>query len=264
MGETLKGYWWFLLIYVTLKSIYDFNTMNIDLSPIFLILFSIIFFIWLFVTNVQFTKNEYICGKENVSLGFYSTIFPFIFIYVLVMLIIHVFPGWRRGFSNTFGLTIIKFCGYSSFIANFKNMIKPKNNDNANANNNVTKTKSFDELYLNVIDNIYNNPEKFINELEYPEVRTDNGQENYIWPQLDNIIKNRSEDEEYNDLKKRLVGFMMIKDNIADYLWAAILSTITILVSQNQLLSTVCNKSDTNMNDTEFNDYLDSKLKEDN
>ena len=57
---------------------------------------------------------------------------------------------------------------------------------------------------------------------------------------------------------------MMVKDNIADYLWAAILSTITILVSQNQLLSTVCNKSDTNMNDTEFNDYLDSKLKEDN
>ena len=259
MGETLKGYWWFLLIYVTLKSIYDFNTMNIDLSPIFLIFFSIIFFIWLFVTNVQFTKNEYICGKENVSLGFYSTIFPFIFIYVLVMLIIHVFPGWRRGFSNTFGLTIIKFCGYSSFIMRFKDMIKP---DKSKNQTNAEQTNPFGELYLNVIDNIYNNPEKFINELEYPKVNKIGDQENYIWPQLDNIIKIHS--HEYNDLKKELVGFMMVKDTIADYLWVAILSTITILVSQNQLLSTVCNSSDTNINDTEFNAYLDSKLKEDN
>ena len=259
MGETLKGYWWFLLVVVTIKSIFDFYQTKIEWSPYLLALFSIIFFIWLFVTNVKFTKNEYICGKENITLGFYSTFFPFIFIYVLVMLIIHIFPGWRRGFSNTFGLTFIKFCGYSSFITRFKDMIKPKNNDNAE-NNNFTKTNG--ELYLNVIDNIYNNPEKFINELEYPTVTKNGDKENYIWPQLDNIIKKNS--DEYNDLKKKLVGFMMVKDTIADYLWVAILSTITILVSQNQLLSTVCNSSDTNINDTEFDAYLDSKLKENN
>ena len=132
MEATLNGYWWFLLTFVTIKSIIDFNLRTIEWSQLVLVLFSIIFFIWLCVTNIQFTKNKYICGKENVSLGFYSTLFPFIFIYVLVMLIIHVFPGWKRGFSNTFGLTIIKFCGYSSFIERFKNMIKPENSAKQN------------------------------------------------------------------------------------------------------------------------------------
>ena len=60
MEETLNGYWWFLLVVVTIKSIFDLNQGKIEWSPYLLALFSIIFFIWLFVTNVQFTKNEYI------------------------------------------------------------------------------------------------------------------------------------------------------------------------------------------------------------
>ena len=59
MEETLNGYWWFLLVVVTIKSITDFNLRKIELSPYILAIFSILFFIWLFVTNVQFTKNEY-------------------------------------------------------------------------------------------------------------------------------------------------------------------------------------------------------------
>ena len=57
---------------------------------------------------------------------------------------------------------------------------------------------------------------------------------------------------------------MMVKDNIADYLWIAILSSITILVSQNQILSTVCNASDTHVNDTEFQEYVNKELSTDN
>jgi hypothetical protein len=151
-------------------------------------------------------------------------------------------------------------------------MIKPSQNNQEN-NNPKNNNPDYDvkKLYFDVIDNIYNSPEKFINELEYPTLKTDNEQTTYNWPQLDNIINksnnkqyNKNREEEYNKLKKELVGYMMVKDNIADYLWVAILSTITILVSQNQILSSVCNTSDTNINDTEFNTYLDSMLNENN
>ena len=61
-------------------------------------------------------------------------------------------------------------------------------------------------------------------------------------------------------MKPKLLGYMLIKENVAIYIWVALLSSITILVSENRLLSETCNPDPGD--DTKFQKYLATQLKE--
>ena len=103
MESVLQTYWWFLFIFVVFKCLLDFNKPDtFEYRNYILFLFSTIFFIFLLSYNIAYTKQDFICGTQNTSLAFYATLFPYVFIYVLGMLFISVFPGWLRSFSNTF------------------------------------------------------------------------------------------------------------------------------------------------------------------
>ena len=232
MTNTIQLYWWSLLIFVIFKSVFDLfqSLTTYKAQTIILGLFSVVFFVFLLAINVAYTENDFICGKRNVSLAAYSTIFPYIFIYMLGMLMIQIFPGWLRGFSNTFGLTVIRMCGFDE-----KDYLQ---DNNAKSDN--------------IVNQIYENPTPLFNEIvDYPTEISGNGIPN--WPNIENI--NFKE-----DMKPKLLGYMLIKDNVANYLWVALLSSITILVSENILLSESCNPDP--KDDDQFQKYLATQLKE--
>ena len=79
-----------------------------------LIVFSLFLFFYIFVNNLVLTKNKIICGSKNQNIAFFSTLFPFVFIYVIGVVMITILPGWVRSFSNTFGLSVAKLCGMTT------------------------------------------------------------------------------------------------------------------------------------------------------
>jgi hypothetical protein len=73
-------------------------------------------------------------------------------------------------------------------------------------------------------------------------------------------MKQPVDDTTLNEIKKEILGFMTIKDNIATYLWLALFSSITILVSQNRILSETCSSDITS--DEKYQEYIATQLKE--
>ena len=202
------------------------------------------------------TKDEMICGKQNERLAFYATVFPYVFIYMLGMMIIYLFPGWLRSFSNTFGLSVVRMCGYDGTVQEiFK---RPKEGPPSGSTS--TSTGKTD---MQILDQLYNNPDTFINELDLQEVRFESGDgdgpESIKWDTLDNLKSIGIQTPIDEEKKRELIGYMNIKDSVATYIWVGILSTLTILVSQNRLLAENCTSNIENT--TEFQNYLATQLK---
>lgn len=218
-----------LFIFIVIKCIVDSNIeYNHTINISFLMLCSLCFFFYLLATNWQLTSNELICGEENGKIAFYATIFPYIFVYVIGMVLVHIFPGWLRSFSNTFGLTIVRMCGYENTV---KNIFKKE------------------DAKENAIKEIYDDPDIFINEL----ILDDEDLSGTI-RDITNIYGISPTD--IKDLKQ----FMNIKETIGTYIWVGIFSLITILISHNYMLSENCNSNIENKD--KFQKYLATQLKD--
>lgn len=248
---------WLLFIFVILKCILDFNVLKMHTYSIyFVFLFSVLFFIYLFAQNMIMTKDSLVCGKENTRLGFYATVFPYVFIYMLGMMIVHLFPGWLRSFSNTFGLTVVRMCGYDITVSEiFK---RSNETTSSNPSNTPSATGKTGEQ---IIDQLYNDPDVFINELDLNQVKFGEADNDEIqWGTLDEVKKELKEDMVLDNQKKKdLIGYLNIKDTVATYIWVGMLSTLTILVAQNRLLAENCTSKVENT--TEFQEYLATQLK---
>jgi hypothetical protein len=246
---------WLLFIFVILKCILDFNVLKMHTYSIyFVFLFSVLFFIYLFAQNMIMTKDSLVCGKENTRLGFYATVFPYVFIYMLGMMIVHLFPGWLRSFSNTFGLTVVRMCGYDITVSE---IFKQRSNEPANATASSATGKTGEQI----IDQLYNDPDVFINELDLNQVQfVGTNNDEIQWDSLYRLKEELKNDMVLDNQKKKdLIGYLNIKDTVATYIWVGMLSTLTILVAQNRLLAENCTSKVENT--TEFQEYLATQLK---
>lgn len=201
-------------------------------TSIFIILLSTYFFAYLWFWNAYLTKSSFVCGNFDFSVTTYATLIPFIFIYVLGISMITLFNGWTRSFSNTFGLTFIRMCGYDEYISEY--MKKSKENNSQG-----------------IYDKIYNNPTIFINELELNKEN-----ESTFMDHLKNAGFNTEDTENINIMKK----FVTMKNTVGTFMWIILFSIITILTSQNTLLNQSCSKKIVDQKG--FSDYVNSQLEE--
>ena len=192
-------------------------------------LYSVLFLIYLFSFNISLTTNDAVCGSSNTYIAGMATLIPYIFVYGLGMSLIFLFKGWLRSFSNTFGLSVIRLCGYSTFIQERINA----NKDNATSNT------------IETMKMIYNNPDVYINELDIDD--------NNFVPMIKEFDSG-ADPVIINEFKK----YINMKESVGTYIWVAIFSVLTILTSQNTLLSQNC--TTTLEDQTEFNTYLMSQL----
>lgn len=205
---------------------------------------TIILYFLIFGFGVEYTKNDFICGTSNSNVAFYATTFPFIFIYILGMMLIQFFPGWLRSFSNTFGLTIVQMCGYSETVNKYINEIKHNNSQNKQTNSKDNST---------IMEFIYNDPDTLINEFNYPN------NINEKWTEFEFPL-NQSSTENVKELKQDFLSYMLMKDTVAIHIWVFLLASVSALVTQNMLLSENCSK--TVEKDSDFQDYIATQLKD--
>ena len=227
-----------LIICIIITTGNNAKSMYKNSTPI-LIFFSFVFFIYLLGFNIKLTENKLICGSTNTNVGFMATIFPYIFVYSLGLLLIHIFEGWKRSFSNTFGLTICRMCGFNIQ----KYMMQP--------------TQDSTDMIENIYTTIYENPDVFINEIVLDKSKESLLDESQIPEYITNRIQDDNQDNK--NFYHELVQFIVLKDTVGTYIWVGLLSVLTILVSQNTLLNENCSKP-INNND-EFKKYVSNQLK---
>jgi hypothetical protein len=256
-GTTI--FFWGTLVFIFLKTLFDYKSyqLSAQYSHIILFIFSMLFFIFLFINNVKFTEDEMVCGKKDIKIALINTFIPYVFIYGLGIALLTIFPGWVRSFANTFGLSMVKMRGLGDTIEKW---LGEKNTNSENKDFNI------------MIERIYSDPDVLINEL-YVDDAVFDASNNISWSIFDMInknIKNSSgsnvpltpeELTKQNEIKRELIGFINIKNTIGQYIWVLLLSIITILTSRNALLNESCYNGNSTNFDTKYQDYIKSKLK---
>ena len=198
---------------------------------------------------VQITINsslaKTICNNpQSTSSGVVATIFPMLFIFGLLQLLLTIFPGWLEPFSNTFGYAIAKIGGAESVV---REVLK----GNASGSGDISKA----------ISNIYNDPSIFLNQFNY------NDEEDFKtkWNKSKDLFLPQTDvgTPKYNDFR----NMVKLKDLVSQFVWYMLAGILVTSRSYNYIINQPCalspdvaekiaadyaknNKSDTDKNTT--------------
>jgi hypothetical protein len=102
--------------------------------------------------NTALAKS--ICNNsQSMNVGILATVFPLLFIFGLLQLLLTIFPGWVEPFSNTFGYGMTKLVGLHDLMKRL--LVSPQFN------------AAPEKKIINAVNNIYNDPSIFINQFSY-------------------------------------------------------------------------------------------------
>ena len=102
--------------------------------------------------NTALAKS--ICNNSQaMNVGILATVFPMLFIFGLLQLLLTIFPGWVEPFSNTFGYGMAKLVGLHDLMKRL--LVSPQFN------------AAPEKKIINAVNNIYNDPSIFINQFSY-------------------------------------------------------------------------------------------------
>ena len=142
----------------------------------YLLMFLVFTFIIQFGINLWAAQK--VCpdptGKSNLDIGksLSLTFVPWMFILVLVSFLLYVMPGWVRVFSNTIGLAVVRSV-YGDLFKNHNDVTNGPANGTLNRPVNVTENVQVnvviapDDIDPKLLQDIYHDPSKLINEVEY-------------------------------------------------------------------------------------------------
>ena len=196
---------------------------------------------------VQITINsslaKTICNNpQSTSSGVVATIFPMLFIFGLLQLLLTIFPGWLEPFSNTFGYAIAKIGGAESVVRD------------------VLKKETTPEI-SKAVNNIYNDPSIFLNQFNY------NDEEDFKtkWNKSKDLFLPQTDvgTPKYNDFR----NMVKLKDLVSQFVWYMLAGILVTSRSYNYIINQPCalspdvaekiaadyaknNKSDTDKNTT--------------
>ena len=173
---------------------------------------------------VQITINsslaKTICNNpQSTTSGVVATIFPMLFIFGLLQLLLTIFPGWMEPFSNTFGYAIAKIGGAESVVRD------------------VLKKEATQEI-SKAISNIYNDPSIFLNQFNYNDqqdfdTKWTKSQELFI-PQAQSTTSERC---------KSFKNMVKLKDLVAQFVWYMLAGILVTSRSYNYIINQPCGLS---------------------
>lgn len=230
---TVLLYFFFITIiygFITINSI--INSTSIDIiaenknNVITDIIYVSILLIGTIYMNVKISKT--ICNTTNVNWGdiFLITFLPWLIIFGLIYLLLEVFPGWVKPFSNTIGYFITNALGTKETIINIIKKIDDTPDDSlkrALININMNMTKFINEIDIDKHDFI-----KFIKQLQ-----TEGFTKGKI--ESDDIFKN-------SDVIK-LYSLVVTKYTIGKLIWYILAGLLISSITYNSIITTSCNKS---------------------
>jgi hypothetical protein len=102
--------------------------------------------------NTALAKS--ICNNsQSMNVGILATVFPMLFIFGLLQLLLTIFPGWVEPFSNTFGYGMAKLVGLQDLMKRL--LVSPQFN------------AAPEKKIINAVNSIYDDPSIFINQFSY-------------------------------------------------------------------------------------------------
>jgi len=187
--------------------------------------------------NTALAKS--ICNNsQSMNVGILATVFPMLFIFGLLQLLLTIFPGWVEPFSNTFGYGMTKLVGLQDLMKRL--LVSPQ--FNAAPENKI----------VNAVNNIYNDPSIFINQFNYAN-REDF---NKTW---DNSFANgkgifvksagpaplpyspaNPNPSPGSNLYQEFRNMVKLKDIVGTFIWYMLVGVITTSRSYNYIISQPC------------------------
>ena len=175
-----------------------------------------------FGISVSLTKE--LCGEPHVKTAFLYTLLPWVLIFGILNLMLLMFPGWLRPFSNTIGYFSIRFLGLKTLI------------------DEILKSKETSKT----LGKIYDDYSLLINEIPNPGFGYDN-----FWKQME---KDKILDTNADKFKEKLRDLVNIKFMISKFTWFLLSGMLTISTSYNYIVKSTCNSSVNEMK-KRYNDY---------
>jgi hypothetical protein len=169
---------------------------------------------------VQITINsslaKTICNNpQSTTSGVIATIFPMLFIFGLLQMLLTIFPGWMEPFSNTFGYAVAKIGGAESVVRD------------------VLKKETTGEI-SKAINNIYNDPSIFLNQFNY------NDQQDFDakWNKSQELFNSESglKSSRYDSFK----NMVKLKDLVAQFVWYMLAGILVTSRSYNYIINQPC------------------------
>ncbi len=169
---------------------------------------------------VQITINsslaKTICNNpQSTSSGVVATIFPMLFIFGLLQLLLTIFPGWMEPFSNTFGYAVAKIGGAESVV---RDVLK------GDATGEISKA----------VNNIYNDPSIFLNQFNYNDPQDFDTK----WNKSKELFNT---DAGINSAKYfSFRNMVKLKDLVAQFVWYMLAGILVTSRSYNYIINQPC------------------------
>jgi hypothetical protein len=183
------------------------------------------------IVSIQISINtalaKSVCNNPNaMNTGILATIFPMLFIFGLLEMLLTIFPGWLAPFSNTFGYGIAKLVGLQKMI---ERLIQPPRSGVASS------------TIVTAINNIYNDPSIFINQFNYDNQEEfdktwDNsyaGGKGIFFPSAGTAS---SKSPIYNEFRE----FVKLKDIVGTFIWYMLVGVLVTSKSYNYIINQPC------------------------
>ena len=187
-------------------------------SAVSFMIYIILIFCSQIAISVSLTKS--LCGEIHTKAAFLYTILPWMLIFGTLNLVLLIFPGWLRPFSNTIGYFTISFVGGLNNLLG--NILK-------------SKEKTQDSELSKTLGKIYDNPSLLINEIPNPQTGFDE-----FWSKLKSGDLLSNNVEQY---KEKLRDLVRLKFIISKFMWFLLTGLLTVSTSYNYLVKAGCNTS---------------------
>lgn len=182
--------------------------------------------------NINISKE--VCGNIQWFNTFIITLLPWSLIFITIIVILKMFPGWLAPFSNTIGYLIASGGGLEKLI---DAILKPQSEV-------VTGSKpaTADQALVQYnLTQIYGDKSLLIN-----EITTDNFE--IFWDRFSKaglLDTKHIEEEEKNNifLKNELFNFLVLKNTIAEVIWYLLTGLLVTSVTYNYIVNSSCKQS---------------------
>jgi hypothetical protein len=219
---------WFFIV-TTIFSIAEYKSPDntTALTGVYILLLIVgEFFVNLSLTNAM-------CGEKQWGTAFNVTLVPWVVIFGLLKLMLSMFPGWKRPFSNTFGYGVALMSGLTPLV---REIFKAQVEGHADG----TATEK-------ALGYIYRDQSLLINEIGPEKYDFDN-----FWDSMKGAMnadvhqqgKGAAEDANNpNNLYNKLYSLIRLKDVTAEYIWYMLTGALVTSISYNYLVNVGCKHS---------------------
>ena len=230
----------YAIIYVyTISNSLDINDIAKNSKNIVInLIYSLLLLSGLFFINLKISKQ--ICpGSENFqyrSVLIY-TIIPWLLIYGILYVLLDLFPGWSKPFSNTLGFIFVNIIGAEKLLDNF--LADKEGKEGSDLVNAIIKIDNNKSMFINQFSHDKEDFISFFNELERSGIfKTDLGKDDKI----------------------EFFKLITIKHIIGKLIWYILAGTLIASISFNYLIQMRCENDIDKISQTVNKFYDDNKL----